>query len=57
VILRKRIPGAAVEMVYDNYNGLVIGFGPNDKPSLAIFSIVVFPRWVAFMPPAGRGTP
>jgi hypothetical protein len=44
-------------MVYDNYNGLVIGFGPNDKPSLAIFSIVVFPRWVAFMLPAGRGTP
>src|SRR3989442_14447818 len=24
-------------MVYDNYNALVVGFGPNDKPSLAIF--------------------
>ena len=45
VKLRKRLPGA-VEMVYDNYNGLVIGFGPNDQPSLAIFSIVLFPRWV-----------
>jgi len=33
-------------MVYDNYNALVIGFGPNDRPSLAIFSIVLFPRWV-----------
>jgi hypothetical protein len=45
VKMRKRLPGA-VEMVYDNYNGLVIGFGPNDRPSLAIFSIVLFPRWV-----------
>jgi len=33
-------------MVYDNYNGLVIGFGPNERASLAIFSIVLFPRWV-----------
>jgi hypothetical protein len=45
VKLRNRLPGA-VEMVYDNYNGLVIGFGPNDKASLAIFSVVLFPRWV-----------
>jgi Domain of unknown function (DU1801) len=45
VKLRKRLPWA-VEMVYDNYNGLVIGFGPNDRASLAIFSIVLFPRWV-----------
>ena len=43
--LRKRLPGA-VEIVYDNYNALVIGFGPNDKPSVAIFSVVLFPRWV-----------
>ena len=43
--LRQRLPGA-IEMVYDNYNGLVIGFGPSDKPSLAIFSIALFPRWV-----------
>jgi len=27
----------ATEMVYDNYNGLVIGFSPTEKPSLAIF--------------------
>ena len=33
-------------MVYDNYNGLVIGFGPSHKPSLAIFSIALFPRRV-----------
>lgn len=43
--IRKLVPGA-VEMVYDNYNWLVIGFGPNDKASLAVFSIVVAPEWV-----------
>ena len=43
--LQAFVPGA-VRMVYDNYNALVIGFGPNDRASLAIFSIVLFPRWV-----------
>jgi hypothetical protein len=45
VKIRKRLPGA-VEIVYDNYNALAIGFGPNERASLAIFSIVLFPRWV-----------
>ena len=36
--LRERLP-AAVEMVYDNYNFLVIGFGPTEKPSEAWFSL------------------
>jgi hypothetical protein len=44
-------------MVYDNYNGLVIGFGPNDRPSLAIFSIVLFPRWVTLCFLQGAGLP
>jgi Domain of unknown function (DU1801) len=44
--LRKKLPGA-VEIVYDNYNALAIGFGPSDKASEAIFSIAVFPRWVS----------
>jgi hypothetical protein len=56
VKLRKRLPGA-VEMVYDNYNGLVIGFGPNDRASLAIFSIVLFPRWVTLCFLQGAGLP
>jgi hypothetical protein len=56
VKLRKRLPGA-VEMVYDNYNALVIGFGPNDRPSLAIFSIVLFPRWVTLCFLRGVGIP
>src|SRR5262245_4994321 len=43
--MRQRLPGA-VEMVYDNYNWLVIGFGPTERPSEAIFSIVLTPRWV-----------
>jgi hypothetical protein len=43
--MRERLPGA-VELVYDNYNALVIGFGPTERPSEAFFSVVVFPRWV-----------
>jgi hypothetical protein len=44
--LRKQVPGA-IEMVYDNYNALVIGFGPSEKASLAVFSIVLYPRYVS----------
>jgi hypothetical protein len=44
--LRKKLPGA-VEIVYDNYNALAIGFGPSDRASEVIFSIAVFPRWVS----------
>jgi hypothetical protein len=44
--MRKRLP-RAVEMVYDNYNALVIGFGPTERASEAIVSIVVYPRWVS----------
>jgi len=43
--MRERLPGA-VEMVYDNYNALVIGFGPTDRASDAIFSIALYPNWV-----------
>ena len=43
--MRTLYPGA-IEMVYDNYNALVIGFGPTEKPSEAIFSVVPFPQWV-----------
>lgn len=43
--MRARLPGA-FELVYDNYNGLVFGFGPTERASEAIFSIVLFPRWV-----------
>jgi hypothetical protein len=43
--MRRRLPGAHA-FVYDNYNALVVGFGPSDKPSHAIFSIAVYPKWV-----------
>ena len=42
--LRTRMPTATV-MVYDNYNALAIGFAPNERPSDAVVSIAVFPRW------------
>src|SRR3954470_3093828 len=43
--LRPHVPGA-VEMVYDNYNALVIGFGATERASEAVLSIAVMPRWV-----------
>jgi Domain of unknown function (DU1801) len=43
--MRRRLP-TAFEMVYDNYNALVFGFGPSERPSEAIFSIAVYPRYV-----------
>ena len=45
--MRARLPGAT-QMVYDNYNALVIGFGPNERASEAIFSVVLYPKWVSF---------
>ncbi len=36
--MRKRLPGA-VELVYDNYNFFVIGYGPNERASEAVLSI------------------
>jgi hypothetical protein len=44
--MRSRLPNA-VEMVYDNYNALVCGFGPTERASEAIFSIVMYPRYVS----------
>jgi hypothetical protein len=44
--LRKLIPNA-IEMVYDNYNALVVGFCPGMQPSEAILSIAVMPQWVS----------
>ena len=43
--MRARLPGAT-QLVYDTYNALGIGFGPSEKASEAIFSIVLYPRYV-----------
>jgi len=39
------MPGA-IERVYDNYNALVIGFGPTERASDALISLAVYPRWL-----------
>ncbi|MFI5184614.1 MAG: hypothetical protein ACHQNV_09460 [Vicinamibacteria bacterium] len=44
--MRARLPGA-VELVYDNYNALAIGFGPTERASDIMFSIALYPRWVS----------
>jgi hypothetical protein len=44
--LRRILPWA-LELVYDNYNALVIGFGPTERASDAILSIALYPRWVS----------
>lgn len=45
-IMRRRLPGA-LELVYDNYNALAIGYGPSEKRSELVFSIAAYPRWVS----------
>jgi hypothetical protein len=54
--MRKLMPGA-VEMVYDNYNALVIGFVPGERPSEAVFSIVLYPKYVRLFFLQGKGLP
>jgi len=43
--MQKRVPGG-FEFVYDNYNALVFGYGPTDRPSEAVLSLAVMPQWV-----------
>jgi hypothetical protein len=44
-LLTARLP-QATRLVYDNYNALVIGFGPSERTSEAILSLAVYPRWL-----------
>jgi hypothetical protein len=43
--LRARVP-RGFELVYDNYNGVGIGYGATHKYSAPVVSLVAFPRWV-----------
>jgi hypothetical protein len=43
--VRRLAPGA-VELVYDNYNWLVVGFCPSERASEAVLSVVFTPRWI-----------
>ena len=54
--MRKRYP-TALELVYDNYNALAIGYAPSEKTSEAIFSIAVYPKWVSLFFLQARGLP
>jgi hypothetical protein len=54
--MRKFTPGA-VEMVYDNYNALAIGFVPGERPSDAVFSVVLYPNCVNLFFLQGKGLP
>src|ERR1700761_5524667 len=47
----------ALELVYDNYNALAIGFGPTERASDAIVSIAVYPRWVSLFFLQAKGLP
>ena len=54
--MRALLPGAT-ELVYDNYNFFVIGYGPNEKASLAIFSIAAQAKGVSLCFLQGAGLP
>ena len=44
--MRARLPGA-LELVYDNYNALAIGYGPTERQADLVFSIAAYPRWIS----------
>ena len=54
--LRKLTPGA-LELVYDNFNALAIGFSPSERASEGIFSIAVYPRYPTLFFLQGVGLP
>jgi hypothetical protein len=54
--MRKRFP-TAVELVYDNYNALAMGFGPTERSSDVIVSVAVYARGVNLYFMYGRSLP
>jgi len=55
-VLRKRYP-TAIELVYDNYNALAIGYSPTERTSDVLFSLAVYPRWIDLYFMYGRSLP
>ena len=54
--IRSRLP-TATQLVYDNYNALVIGFGASEKPGDLILSIALYPRYVTLFFARGAELP
>jgi hypothetical protein len=54
--LRRLLPGA-IEMVYDNYHALAIGFSPTERPSDAVLSLVIYPKRVSICFIQGKHLP
>jgi hypothetical protein len=54
--MRKRIPNA-LELVYDNYNFFVIGYGPKERPRDAIFSLAAQAKGLSLCFLQGAGLP
>jgi hypothetical protein len=54
--LKRRYP-AAIELVYDNYNALAIGYSPTEKTSDVVFSLAVYARGVNLYFMYGRSLP
>ncbi len=55
-VLRKRFP-TAIELVYDNYNALAIGYSATEKTSDVFFSLAVYARGVDLYFMYGRSLP
>jgi hypothetical protein len=54
--IRKRYP-SAIELVYDNYNALAIGYSPTEKTGDAIFSLAAYARGLNLYFIYGRSLP
>jgi hypothetical protein len=54
--MRERLPHA-LELVYDNYNFFVIGYGPSDRASEALFSLAAQAKGVSLCFLQGAGLP
>jgi hypothetical protein len=55
-VLRKEFP-TAIELVYDNYNALAIGYSTSERVSDVLFSLAVYPRWIDLYFMNGRSLP
>jgi len=55
-VIRKRYP-SAIELVYDNYNALAIGYSPTEKTADCVFSLAAYARGLNLYFMYGRSLP